>query len=757
MSSGSPYNIFRNFILRTPLFPLEFIIKLTRKEYISDDEIKEMCHHPVISEAIYIASPPLFYEMQKWLKDEMVSGKKDEKKLAKLKAGLMRYFLRMSTRCTPFGLFAGFTTGGLDHETNIHLFPQQHNICHTRLDMNYLCALSFDLSKHMEIKTQVKFYPNSSIYTIGEQLRYVEYYYLNSRRVHHIVAVDNSEYLQLILNKAKTGAYVNELVEMIVDDEISFEDAKDFIDELIESQLLVSDLDSAVTGDEFLDQILNVLSGLHQNEYVNKVIQVLNSIQLKLGKLKIEGIGRKVLDYEQIAEELKQLETKYELKYLFQTDMVKQAKTCSLNTDTTDDLLRAFEVLNRLSIRNPDNNLSKFRDAFTERYEDEEISLLHALDNETGIGYLQNLTGDIAPLVDDLALPGGQQQTNDIKWNRVYSLLQKKYIDAIANNHNVVELTDNDLNELDGNWTDLPETVSAMVQIIKSKDQDKPVLYVKAFSGSTAANLIGRFCHADQKAHNLVDEIIEMDEAHDKDVLFAEIAHLPESRTGNILLRPTLRAYEIPYLAKSSVKDEFQLKLDDLYLSVRGNQILLRSKRLNKFIVPRLTSAHNYSSNALPVYQFLCDLQTQNLRGGVMFSWGPLGQQFRFLPRVIYKNIILSRASWNFNKKDLEPVFELKEETKQVAAFRSLADHNNLPDELLLADNDNELYLNLKNTMCIQILLDQVKNRSSFTLKEFLFTDKNLIVEAPEGGFTNEIVVAFHKNHVALAKSVLDE
>lgn len=114
MTNHPPYSPFNNFILRTPLYALDFAKKLTKKEDVSDDEIISFCNNSVISEAIYIASPPLYYEMQKWLKGEIGSGKKAEKKIVKLKAGLMRYFLRMSTRCTPFGLFAGFTTGSWD-------------------------------------------------------------------------------------------------------------------------------------------------------------------------------------------------------------------------------------------------------------------------------------------------------------------------------------------------------------------------------------------------------------------------------------------------------------------------------------------------------------------------------------------------------------------------------------------------------------------------------------------------------------------
>lgn len=630
--------------------------------------------------------------------------------------------------------------------------PQSKNISQTRLDMNYLCALALDITKHKEVKDKLKYYPNSSNYAIGDQLRYVEYKYINSRRVHHIVAVDNSEYLHLVLNKAKAGAFVKDLAEQLVDDEISFEEAGEFISELIDSQLLVSQMDTAITGDELLDQIIHVLTGLNQNKRISTIILNLNHIKSDLENIKISSIGRPISVFEKIANDLKQLETKYELKFLFQSDMVKPAKKCSLNNGIVDDILRAFEVLNKLSPKNQETNLSKFREAYYERYEEEEIPLLQALDTETGIGYLQNIAGDITPLVDDLALPAGQNQTYDLKWNNIYSLLQRKYLDAIATNHKVVELTDKDLDGFETNWDDLPETISAMIQLIKDTEKEKPEIYIKSVGGPTAANLTGRFCHADKDAHQMVHEIIKRDEEQNEDAIFAEIAHLPESRTGNILLRPTLRKYEIPYLAKASVGEEYQLKLEDLYISIRGNQILLRSKRLNKLIIPRLTSAHNFSFNALPVYQFLCDLQIQNLRGGLGFNWGPLAQQHRFLPRVIYKNIILSRASWNFQKKDIEPITKLNEEAKQFDAFQLFAEQQQLPDEVLLADSDNELYLNLKNKMCVKILIDQVKNRSSFTLKEFLFSDENLIIVGLEGGFTNEFVVAFHKNH---KKSVL--
>lgn len=152
MHSEPIYTTHENFILRTPLYPFGFITNLVNKPEIADHELNAICNKPLVQEAIYLASPHLFAEMNKWLMGDFGTGKKDLKNLRKLKFGLMRYLLRMSTRCTPFGLFAGFSTGSFGNHTSISLFEQEANISHTRLDMNYLCALAQDLSKMEAIK-----------------------------------------------------------------------------------------------------------------------------------------------------------------------------------------------------------------------------------------------------------------------------------------------------------------------------------------------------------------------------------------------------------------------------------------------------------------------------------------------------------------------------------------------------------------------------------------------------------------------------
>ena len=156
----------------------------------------------------------------------------------------------MASRSTPFGLFAGITLGQIADTNNFNIPQLNKYRRHTRLDMNYLCALASDLSKLPQINNSLKYFPNTSIYSTGNSLRYVEYTYTNSKRSHHIVSVNNTEYLKTVLSASKKGAYANKLAKLLVDDEISIEEAEGFITELIDSQVLISELEPSVTGKE---------------------------------------------------------------------------------------------------------------------------------------------------------------------------------------------------------------------------------------------------------------------------------------------------------------------------------------------------------------------------------------------------------------------------------------------------------------------------------------------------------------------------
>ncbi|MGE5341359.1 MAG: lantibiotic dehydratase [Candidatus Omnitrophota bacterium] len=741
MREKIPYQQFASFVLRSPTFPMNVIDGMLSEREIPEDKLLEFCRQPVVDEALFLASPDLHSQLH-----ERLAGKlTDPKKVKKLHYALMRYILRMIARCTPFGLFAGFCVGNWGSETRMELSPIASYSRHTRLDMNYLCALAQDLARHPIIKQKINYYPNSSCYPVGDQLRYVEYRYKNAKRTHHIVAVDHTPYLQRVLQAASGGAQLNDLIDLLVDDEITREESAEYIAELIDSQVLVNELEPAITGPEFLDQILTVLEKING---IDPILSVIHTVKTDLCAIDSNPIGSTVDAYQQIAEAVKALNTGFELKYLFQTDMVKPFLHCTLDSTIAQDVLDGFVILNKLSPKSSTTMLTQFRDAFTERYETKEVPLLQVLDTEIGLGYRQSgLSGDVSPLVDDLALPPQGNQGQDIKWTAIQTLLAKKHRHALSNGLIEIELTDKDVEPFPANWDDLPDTLSSIIQLIDAGNgaNPKPKIYMSGLGGSSAGNLLGRFCHADPCTDAYVKHITRKEEELNPDVILAEIIHLPESRIGNVLLRPVLRSYEIPYLARAAVPPEFQIKLDDLMVSVKGNRVVLRSKRLNKEIIPHLTNAHNYSYNALPVYHFLCDLQTQHIRGGLGFNWGTLANEYEFLPRVIYKNLILSPATWHIRKEEFEPLTKITDDEALYHAVREWREKRRIPVEVLLADSDNKLYIHLNNAMCIRTLFSVTQNRPGFELEEFLFNAQSAVVNSTDGVFTNEIALSFYR------------
>ena len=449
------YQPFDHFLLRSPLFPLQKVSSFT------EERLKTLFQDTVIGEAIFLASPVLHNECLKWINNE-IKEKKEERRIV---YSLMRYLLRMTTRCTPFGLFAGCTTGEWTDKQDIQkkflLGPQSSYRSHTRLDMHYLCALAQNLTNHPLIREKLLFSPNSSIYKYGDQLRYVEYRYINKNRVHHLVAVDNSEYLQRILQKAEKGEYIDKLASIIIDKEISQEEAKEFINELITSQILVSELEPAITGPEFLEQMIRALEKI---DGIDEIKGYLIKTKKNIEDIDNNPPGIAVSNYLSIAENLKELDTDYELNLLFQTDMVKPALENHLDKSYADDIRKAIAVMSKFTPKQAKTNLSQFREAFSERYEDKEIPLVEALDIETGIGYIQNGTGwgDITPLVDDMVTPQPENGNIEIKWNAVESFLLKKYLKAYKQGAYEINFTDKELEAFKTDIDDLPDTVASM-------------------------------------------------------------------------------------------------------------------------------------------------------------------------------------------------------------------------------------------------------------------------------------------------------
>lgn len=722
------YSFHNKLILRTPRLPL---VHETDNALVSG-----LLQDNSFLEAIYLASPVLYDECIKW-RNGQVTAAKD---IHKLTRSILKYHSRMSSRCTPFGLFSGHTLVEWNEgATNVVVDEKFER--HTRFDMHYLCALAQQLALVPDIKKRLQYYPNTTLYNVGDEIRYIEYKYVNAKRVHQISAVTASDYLRHILSSAASGVTIAVMQHELVSDEISSDEAVEFIEELIHSQLLVSELEPSITGPEFIHQLIRTLERINGNEagMISAIIGILKEANSALQSLDNAGLNEATA-YRNIMEMLNRLQVQYEENKLFQVDISAITQQQSVSMAIQQQLQQGLEVLNKLMPMQGHDHLQSFARRFYNRYEDREMPLLEVLDTETGIGYLEQASEGVSPLVEDIVLTGNNHEER-LTWGKLENFWKSKMLDAVKHNRYSINIEDKDIKDFSTNWNDLPPSMTVLFRIL---DGDSNLIYLESAGGSSAAALLGRFAHANKELHELVCEVTAKEQELDKDVLYAEIIHLPESRSGNVLLHPAFRTYEIPYMAKSSAGQEHQIDVKDLYVSVKQDRILLRSRRLNKQIIPRLSSAHNYHYNALPVYQFLGDLQLQDKRRGLQLYWGGLQRQHSFLPRVMYGNIILHLATWQFLQKDMAQLQSVDAAVlmEKLLVFRR---EWKLPRHVVLADGDNELLIDLENEQSVQLLLETVKNRDQFILKEFFYHNNGCITNLQGRSYANQLAAILVK------------
>lgn len=732
--SHFPYQFFDKFVVRTHLFSLENFQEKVSKDEISNEDLKDIFADTVFQEAVYLASPYLHEELNKWVNSKKVFLPKE---IEKLQQTLLKYYSRISTRCTPFGLFSGVGLGKFRNDISNQLSLEDDNlqlatgnkIRDTKLDMHFLVSLAQHFVKIPEIRSRLSFYPNNSIYRVGNKIRYVEYLYTNGKREYIISSAPLSEELQSIFEFSKQGKTIGDIACILINSEITEDEAIEFVEELIDNQVLVSELEPNVSGNDFLQTIISVLHRIGAKAETKFLL----SIQNKLEELD-ESIGNPLSKYLEIEELIKSVATEYEQKYLFQTDLYNTDEF-RLSNRWKKELKKAISFLNKLTLFNKDTHISAFKKAFSERFESEEVSLTMVLDTEIGIGYRQNHTAKgIHPYLEDLPIPYSLEKKNlTIHLTPVQKILNEKLQDALLDSGYIIELSDEDFKGFQENWHDLPDTISFMAEIISENNGEK--LCIGNGGGSSAANLLGRFCSQKSAVQDLTKTITKKEQELNSGCILAEIIHLPEARIGNVIRRPTmLRQYEIPYLAQSVLSEENQIAVEDLYISIKNDRIVLRSKKLNKEVKPYLTNAHNYYTNSLPVYHFLSDLHSQNGRTGLYFDWGGLNHIYQFLPRVEYNNIILSKAKWKVTEKDISLMEKLINNKEEIKIWRK---KRQIPQWVQLVKSDNTIAINLENNNMVKLFIHTVKSEKSVIVEEFLYNEND--------DFKHEFVFPMHR------------
>jgi thiopeptide-type bacteriocin biosynthesis protein len=681
-------------ILRTPLYSFCDYNPENLKTYLKD---------PYFILAIYLASPQLYkivedanYDVQQLNKSEQLS--------------LLKYINRMHYRPTPFGSFSAFSITRWDKSNPIHLGGLDKLNFHTDWDHEVVLKV---LSAHANKNWQEELlHLNHTLYEVKEEYRYVRTHFnFDNRTVNFSLEALNTdplikEVLSLI-TQPKTG---RDLLETLCE-QLNFKmnEANDYILFLLETQLLLTSSHPNVLGANAIQK------SFLKNPFLNFP---------DLGKAKTAQDNlNKIFEDNSLTPSL----------HTFYTNTQRPA-TGGLDPAIQDQLLPVLEILSKMLPLQLPPALKTFIEAFKARYDQEEVSLLKALDPEIGIDYATLTTNSTTnELLDDLDFPAIEQVTNNISWLAIHKLLLRKWnstekdIPEIA-----LDCDEPEIVEQNKAGINLPPSVAVIFRVLGDQ------ILLESAGGVTGCSLIGRFANFDLEVKKIADELTITEQATNPNVIFAEIGQLSGMHVDNINKRLHLYKYEIPINKASSLPIENQIHLSDLYLSIKQNRLVIRSKKLDKEIIPRLSSAYNYNHNDMALFRFLCDMQHQGIQSNCNFNIESFFPGLSSYPRVKLGNVIISPAKWYLKEEDIQNM------SKSIVCFNKISQQKCWPQYIALTQNDQQLIFNLSNDADINLLQSCIVKQKKILIQEYFLCNKT--VTNPEDKPIINQFIAFFTN-----------
>jgi thiopeptide-type bacteriocin biosynthesis protein len=722
------------FLLRTPGLPLDALVPRPSAGLEAlCQALRDLIRRDDVREAVALASPDLASRLDAWLE-----GALERPAARNIERGLLKYLGRMSTRPTPFGLFAGVGKGGWGPASRLSVGPWSACRKAMRLDWGVLEALVDRLEREPEVRAVTSYGPNSSLYARGGWYRYLERRESagGQGRTYHLEAVEATPHLDYVLQQAQGGARLEDLATSLACHvEVDPQEARIFLDHLVAAQVLCGDLQPPLTSPDPLGQVLATLQA-----HPTTAPRAASLLQLdgELRSLQGAPIGHHPEGHGRLLAPLAELGIPSDTRDILQIGLFRSSPDLALSPVVRAALEAGAETLRRLASPPSEGPLDRFRRAFQERYGSKWVPILEVLDEESGLGFDGGAALD-SPLLEDLFFPG-TPAPRPLSSRDQFLLKQLPRWQGSR----TWEVTEADLAVLaNPDPQPFPQSFAALTTLAASSpsalDRGDFQFWMEHYSGPTAARWLGRFASGDPALKDALRQHLRKEESLRPEVVFAEVVHVPEGRMGNVLARPALRDYEIPFLATSGVARDKTIFPSDLQLTVRGDRVVLASKRLEREVVPRLSSAHNFARGPA-VYRFLAHLQDQDGRPGG-WSWGALAEQ-SFLPRVTRGRHVLCKARWRIEAGELKEA--LKASTEGAwGAFQALRERLRLPRFVQLTDADNTLLVDLDQSLWVESLHQLVSRRSSFTLTECFPEPGQALVAAPEGWFAHELVIPF--------------
>lgn len=725
MAKKAPlYAPLNHLAVRAPLLPVERYAELLGEDSLPG--MLRLLEEPRVRCAMMMGSPSLVEALER--------GASGARKAAQVSRGLLRYFIRMSSRATPYGLFAGVSLAHWGERTGLSLSDAEP-ATHARPDMQWLLALVERLEARPEIRQGLRWWTHPAAVVRADRLLLFDPPPHCQAREAQWVSLRALGVVQLVLSVARRPIPYAELMHRLLQAIPGATPGKlePILTQLWSQGVLITELYPPLLSDDPVAYVLERLSGLPAAEPERRELE---AIIRELEAWDRLPFSERPSVHGRIVRRALALHPQAEGSPV-QVDMALPLSGRVLSRRVGEEVAHAAELLLRLSPKQGRPLLHEYQRRFLERYGAwTEVPLLELVDPTVGLGPLGTSEDDLSAFLPALR-------------HRTQTLLHLA-VRAQRERQRILELDDATLEALQGpplRDDELPRSLDLFVTVAAASARaidagDFQIILQGSDSAPAAGRSLGRFVHLlGEEGREALREAARAEEALAPGLCFAEISYMPRSGRGaNVAMRPLVRGHEIA-LSTSALEGERLLALDSLVVGLREGRFYLRSPALGAEVI--VTAGHMLNAQGAPaVVRFLSELGQDGLRQLTNFDWG-LAQGFPMLPRLRRGRVVLSPARWRITPPMRDAELPLEDPATFACALQAWRARWDVPRRVFLTAFNNRSLLDLDCPSHVEELRHELEARcdEGVILCEALPDVDQAWLEGPGGHFLAELAV----------------
>jgi lantibiotic biosynthesis protein len=722
-------------MLRAPLLPVEIYRGLSSQPVAGADDaarltrdVRATLDDPSVRLAFLVASR----SMSEALERDSASGRRDER----VRSKLLRFLIRMSSRPTPYGMFAGVCLAHLDKETDFTLSGDARR--RIRPDMAWLVHLISTLERLPEVRDGMRVVLNPSAYLRAGRFVLSERASLSEPGRAAEVSIRATGAVHRVLEMAQSPVAYSHLQDHLLTDPRATPDkVNHLLTSLLEQTFLLSELRPPLTGSNPAQHVFDRLAGI---DSIRPILEELGLLLEEASVWETLSPEEAIPAYQRLLDRAERLVPRRAVDTPFQVDLFLSPDRTRINRAVGDEACRAAELLLRLTPY-PEGPpaLAAYRQAFLARYGvGREVPLLDLLDRNVGLGGYSAARA--------LAEPSPAIVRRERVLMEIAAAAQRTLCPCVDLDEALLSRLQ--AAELDPERTSRSLDLAVFIAARSPQEIDRGAftLVVGPNVGAQGAGRVaGRFAGGlGEEGVAVLRRIAAEEEPLQSNLLSAELVYLPQRpRTANVSVRPGIRGHEIPVGLHPGLTAAESIPLRELVVGVKDDRFYLRWPRADREI--RVSSGHMLNAVQGPdVCRFLSDIGDDGTPLLARFSWGK-AESLPYLPRVRSGRVVLRPAEWKIDTSCRDHFFPKAGPAEFTAELDRWRRTWAVPRHVYLTSVDNRLLLDLDDAEQAAELRREIAHLTDgarLILQEVTPALDELWVRGPTGWFYTELSVS---------------